>query len=84
MLIVPVNLGLVPSSKIFLSFRAELLQNIEHMLRKLDSIGLLRIGQAMEYPPRGEETKPKVIQNSENCGPWRVGCLSDVAGRMGL
>jgi hypothetical protein len=31
------------------------------MLRKLDPVGLLRIGQAMEYPPRGEETKPDVV-----------------------
>jgi hypothetical protein len=55
------------------------------MLRKLDSFGLLRIGQAMRYPPRGEETKPEVVQNSENCRPWRVEGLTDLAGgRMRL
>jgi hypothetical protein len=31
------------------------------MLRKLDDIGLLRIGQSMAYPRRGEETKLDVI-----------------------
>jgi hypothetical protein len=31
------------------------------MLRKLDPIGLLRIRQAMGYPPGGEEMKPEVI-----------------------
>jgi hypothetical protein len=50
------------------------------MLRKLDPIGLLSIGQAMGYPPWGEETKPKVVQNSENCCPWRVEGLIDIAG----
>jgi hypothetical protein len=51
-------------------FRAEPLHHIEHMLRKLDPIGLLHIGQAMEYPPRGEETKPEVVGNRENCRSW--------------
>jgi hypothetical protein len=50
------------------------------MLRKLDPFGLLRIGQAMAYPPRGEGMKPDVIQNSENCRPWRVEGLADLAG----
>jgi hypothetical protein len=55
------------------------------MLRKPDPIGLLHIGQATEYPPRGEETKSEVVQNSENCCPWRVKGLSDLAGgRMRL
>jgi hypothetical protein len=54
-------------------------------LRNLDPIGLLHIGQAMAYPPRGEETKPEVVQNSENCRPWRVEGLADLAGgRMRL
>jgi hypothetical protein len=66
-------------------FRAESLHHIEHMLRNLDPIDLLRIGQAMEYPPRGEETKLEVVQNSENCRPWRVEGLIDlVGGRMRL
>jgi hypothetical protein len=39
----------------------------------------------MGYPPRGEETKPEVIQNSENCRPWRVEGFVDLAGgRMRL
>jgi hypothetical protein len=50
------------------------------MLRKLDPIRLLRIGQATGYPPRGEEMKPEVVQNSENCHPWRVEGLTDLAG----
>jgi hypothetical protein len=55
------------------------------MLRKLDPIDLLRIGQAMGYPPRGEETKPEVVQKSENCRPWREEGLTDLAGgRMRL
>jgi hypothetical protein len=55
------------------------------MLRKLDPIGLMRIGQAMGYPPRGEETKPEVVQNSENCRPLPVEGLTDLAGgRMRL
>jgi hypothetical protein len=75
MLIVLVNPGLVPSYKIFLLFRVDPLHHIEDMLRKLDPIGLQRIGQAMGYSPRGEETKLEVVQNSENCRPWRVkGC----------
>jgi hypothetical protein len=49
-------------------------------LRKLDPIGLLPIGQAMGYPSRGEETKPDVVQNSENCRPWRENGLTDLAG----
>jgi hypothetical protein len=49
------------------------------MLRKLDPIGFMRIGQAMEYPRRGEETKPDVVQNSENCRPWRVKGVIDLA-----
>jgi hypothetical protein len=58
---------------------------MEPMLRKLDPIGIMRIGQAMGYPPRGEETKPEVLQNSENCRPWRVAGLTDLAGvRMRL
>jgi hypothetical protein len=69
----------------FLLFRAEPLHHIEHMLRKLKPIGLLRIGQVMEYPPRGEETKPEVVQNRENCRPWRAAGLTDLAGgRMTL
>jgi hypothetical protein len=71
--------------KIFLMFRVEPLHHIEHVLRKLDPIGLLRVGQAMGYPPRGEETKPDVIQNSENCRIWRVEAFTDLAGgRMRL
>jgi hypothetical protein len=66
---------------IFLLSRAEPLHYIEHMLRKPDPISLLRIRQAMGHPPRGEETKPEVIQNSENCRPWRVESLADFAGR---
>jgi hypothetical protein len=58
-----------PSYNIFLLFRAEPLQHIERMLRKLDPISPLRIGHAMEHLTRGEETKPEVIQNSENCLP---------------
>jgi hypothetical protein len=55
------------------------------MLRKLDPIGLLRIRQAMEHPLRGEETKPDVVQDSENCRPWRAEGLTDLAGgRMTL
>jgi hypothetical protein len=55
------------------------------MLRKFDAIGLLRIGQAMGYPLRGEEIQAEVVQNSENCCPWRVEGLTDVAGgRMWL
>jgi hypothetical protein len=55
------------------------------MLRKLDPIGLLRTRQAMQFPPRGEEMKPEVIQNSENCRPWRVEGVTDLAGgRMRL
>jgi hypothetical protein len=55
------------------------------MLRKLDPIGLLHIGQAMRYPPRDEEMKPNVFQNSENCRPWRVEGVTDLAGgRMRL
>jgi hypothetical protein len=66
-------------------FRAEYLYHIEHILRKLDPIHLLRIGQAIGYPLRGEETKPEVVQNSENCRPWRVEGLADLAGgRMRL
>jgi hypothetical protein len=85
MSIVPVNPGLVPSYKILLLFRAEPSHHIEHMLRKLDPIGLLRIGQAMRHPPRGEETKPEVVQNSENCRPWRAEGLTDpTGGRMRL
>jgi hypothetical protein len=68
-----------------LLFRAEPLHHIEDMLRKLDSIGLLCIRQAMACPPRGEETKPKVAQNSEKCCSWRVEGLTDLAGgRMRL
>jgi hypothetical protein len=55
------------------------------MLRNLDPIGLPLIGQATEYPHRGEETKPEVVQNSENGRPWRVHGLADLAGgRMRL
>jgi hypothetical protein len=55
------------------------------MLRKLDPISLLRIGQAIEYPPRGEEMKPEVVHNSENCRPRLVEGLTDTAGgRMRL
>jgi hypothetical protein len=69
----------------FLLFRAESLYHLEHMLRKFDPIGLPRIGQAMRYPPWGEETKPEVVQNSENCRPWRVETIADLAGgRMRL
>jgi hypothetical protein len=50
------------------------------MLRKLDPIGFLRIGQPMGYPPQGEETKPEVVQNWENCHPWQVEGLADLAG----
>jgi hypothetical protein len=85
MLIVQVNPGLVRSYEIFLLFRAEPWHHIEHMLRKLDQISLLRIGQAMGHPRRGAETKPKVVQNSENCRPWRVESVIDlVGGRMRL
>jgi hypothetical protein len=39
----------------------------------------------MGYPPWGEEMKPEVIQDSENCRPWRVEGLADLAGgRMRL
>jgi hypothetical protein len=39
----------------------------------------------MEYPPRGEEMKPEVVKNSEDCRPWRVEVLIDLAGgRMRL
>jgi hypothetical protein len=31
------------------------------MLTKLDLIRFLRIGQAIEYPPWGEEKKPEVV-----------------------
>jgi hypothetical protein len=62
-------------------FPAGPLHHIEHMLRKLDPLDLLRIGQAMGHPPRGEETKPKVVQNSENRCAWRVEGLTDLAGR---
>jgi hypothetical protein len=51
------------------------------MLRKLDPIGLLRIGRAMGYPPRGEETKPEIVQNLENCRPRRVEGVIDLAQR---
>jgi hypothetical protein len=55
------------------------------MLRKLDPIGLLRIEQAMGHPPCGEEMKAEVIQSSENCLPWRLKGLVDLAGgRMRL
>jgi hypothetical protein len=55
------------------------------MLRKLDPISLLRIGEAMGYLPRGEEMKPEVVQNEENSRPWRVEDLIDLAGeRMRL
>jgi hypothetical protein len=55
------------------------------MLRKLDLIGLLRIEQAIGYPPRGQETKPDIVQNSENCRPWPIEGLTDLAGgRMRL
>jgi hypothetical protein len=80
MLIVPVNPGLVPSYKIFLLDRAEPLHHIEHMLRQFDPIGLLCIRHAMGYPRRGEETKPEVVQNSQNCRPWRQEGLADLVG----
>jgi hypothetical protein len=55
------------------------------MLRKFKPVGLLCIGQAMGYPPRDEETKLDVVQDSENCRPWRVEGLIDlVGGRMRL
>jgi hypothetical protein len=55
------------------------------MLRELNPIGLSCIRQAIGYPPRGEETKPEVVQNSENCPQWRVEDLTDLAGgRMRL
>jgi hypothetical protein len=55
------------------------------MLRKLDPIGLPRVGQAMGYPPLGDETKLEVVQNSENCRPWRAEGLTDLAvGRVRL
>jgi hypothetical protein len=39
----------------------------------------------MGYPRRGEEMKPEVVQNEENCRPWRVEGLTDLAGgRMRL
>jgi hypothetical protein len=60
-------------------FPAEHLHHLEHILGKLDPIGLLRIGQTMGYPRRGEETKPEVVQNSENCRPLRVDGLTDLA-----
>jgi hypothetical protein len=50
------------------------------MLRKLDPISLLRIGQAIEYRHRVEETNPEVVQNRENCPLWRVEGLTDLAG----
>jgi hypothetical protein len=68
-----------------LLFRAESLHHIEHILRELDPISVLRIGQAMGSPPQGEDTKAEVIQNSENCRPWPVEDLTDlVGGRMRL
>jgi hypothetical protein len=51
------------------------------MLRMLDPIGLLHVGQAMGSPPQGEETKPEIVQNSENCRPWRAEGFADLAGR---
>jgi hypothetical protein len=55
------------------------------MLKKLDPIGFLRIGKAMGYPRPSGETEPEVVQNSENCRPWRVEGLIDLAGgRMRL
>jgi hypothetical protein len=85
MLIVPVNAGLVPSYKILLSLWAEPLRHIEHILRQFNPIGLMRIGQAMGYPPRGAEMKLEVVRNSKNCRPWRVEDLTDLAGgRMRL
>jgi hypothetical protein len=50
------------------------------MLRNFDPIRLLCIRQAMGYPPRGEETKPEVAQNSENWRPWRVEGHTDLTG----
>jgi hypothetical protein len=32
-------------------------------------------------PPRGKEMKPDVVQNSENCRPWRLDGLTRLAGR---
>jgi hypothetical protein len=61
-------------------FRAEPLHHIEHMLRKLDLAGLLCLGQGMGYPPWDQETKPEVVQKSENCRPWRVEGPADLAG----
>jgi hypothetical protein len=63
-----------------MSFRVEPLHHIEHILRKLNPVGLLRIGQAMGHPHRGEETKLEVVQNLENCRPWRVEGVTDLAG----
>jgi hypothetical protein len=57
------------------------MHHIEYMSRKLNPIGLLRIAQAMGYPPRGEETKHEVVPNSENCRPWPAEGLTDLAGR---
>jgi hypothetical protein len=55
------------------------------MLRKVDPVGLLRIEQAKGSPSRGEETKPKVVQNSDNYRSWQVEGLTDLAGgRMRL
>jgi hypothetical protein len=51
------------------------------MLRKLNPIGLLGIGQAMGYPHRGEETKPEVVENSENCRPWPLEGGTDLVVR---
>jgi hypothetical protein len=66
-------------------FRAKPLHHIEHVLREFDPIGLLRIEQAMGYSPRGEEMKLEVVRISENCRPWRVEGLTDLAGgRMRL
>jgi hypothetical protein len=50
------------------------------MLRKLGPIGLVLIRQAMVYPARGEETKPDVVQNSENLRPCQVEGLIDLSG----
>jgi hypothetical protein len=47
-------------------FGAESLNYVQHMLRGVDPVSLLIIRQATGNPDRGGETKPDVVQNSEN------------------
>jgi hypothetical protein len=66
----PLNPGLSPGYKIGLFFGDESMHHSQQMLRKVDPFDLLLVGQAMECPHRGEEIKPEIFQNSENCRPW--------------